>query len=86
MLDKTHEDLPSHSHDQNSYVLGNIGNHNVAIACLGQGDYGTSSAAVMAKDMLSVFPSLRIRLMVGTAGGIPSCPIEDCEWTSIPQT
>ena len=72
MLDATHDSLPLPRHDNNSYLYGSIGEHNVVMACLGQGDTGTSSATSVAKDMVSVFPSLRIRLMVGIGGGIPS--------------
>ncbi|KAJ9319710.1 hypothetical protein DTO271D3_479 [Paecilomyces variotii] len=59
------------SADTNSYTLGRIGMHNVAIACLPQ--YGTISAAIVANNMIRTFSkSLRIGLMVGVGGGIPS--------------
>ncbi|KAJ9200806.1 hypothetical protein DTO164E3_3956 [Paecilomyces variotii] len=59
------------SADTNSYTLGRIGMHNVAIACLPQ--YGTTSAAIAANNMMRTFSkSLRIGLMVGVGGGIPS--------------
>ena len=72
-LDEEH-DGPSHiaQHDNNSYVLGRIGSHNVVIAVLPDGDYGTSSAAAVARDMLHSFPYVRIGLMVGIGGGAPS--------------
>ncbi len=73
MLDERHEDLevqdPS---DHNSYVLGRIHKHNIVIACLPSGVYGTTPAATVAKDMLRTFKSIRIGLMVGIGGGIPS--------------
>ncbi|KAF6844297.1 pfs domain-containing protein [Colletotrichum musicola] len=59
-------------HDNNSYVLGKIGNHNVVIAALPDGQYGTTSAATVARDMLHSFPNVRIGLMVGIGGGAPS--------------
>ncbi|KAK1657738.1 pfs domain-containing protein [Colletotrichum godetiae] len=59
-------------HDNNSYVLGRIGSHNVVIAVLPDGEYGTTSAATVAKDMLHSFPNVRIGLMVGIGGGAPS--------------
>ena len=59
-------------HDNNSYVLGRISSHNVVIAILPDGEYGTSSAAAVARDMLHSFPNVRIGLMVGIAGGAPS--------------
>lgn len=60
------------SHDNNDYTLGRIGEHNVVIAVLPGGEYGTASAAVVARDMLHSFPSIRIGLMVGIGGGAPS--------------
>jgi len=59
-------------HDNNDYTLGKIGKHNVVIAVLPDGEYGTDSAASVARDMLHSFPNLRIGLMVGIGGGTPS--------------
>jgi nucleoside phosphorylase len=58
-----------HPYDNNDYTLGRIGKHNVAIAVLPNGEYGTSSAAGVARDMLHSFLNIRIRLMVGIGGG-----------------
>jgi nucleoside phosphorylase len=60
------------SHDNNDYTLGKIGKHNIVIAVLPHGEYGISSAAGVAKDMLHSFPNVRIGLMVGIGGGAPS--------------
>jgi len=54
------------------YTLGRIDKHNVVIACLPAGLIGTNSAAVVATKMQSDFRSIRIRLMVGIGGGVPS--------------
>lgn len=72
-LDEEHE-LPSSlsPHDNNSYKLGKIGRHMVVIAVLPDGEYGTSSAACVARDLLHSFPNVRIGLMVGIGGGAPS--------------
>lgn len=59
-------------HDYNDYTLGTVGNHNVVIAVLPDGEYGTASAAVVAANMLHSFPSVRIGLLVGIAGGAPT--------------
>jgi nucleoside phosphorylase len=57
--------------DTNSYILGQIGKHYIVIAGLGQP--GTTSATTVAINMMRTFSeSLRIGLMVGIAGGIPS--------------
>jgi hypothetical protein len=52
MLDEIHPDLPTSSNDQNTYVLGRVRAHNVVIACLPSGVYGTTSAATVANQML----------------------------------
>ncbi|PSN59028.1 purine and uridine phosphorylase [Corynespora cassiicola Philippines] len=72
-LDATHE-LPDSAsvNDNNSYTLGEMGKHNVVIAVLPKGVYGTTSAANVARDMLRTFPNIRIGLMVGIGGGAPS--------------
>lgn len=59
-------------HDGNDYTLGRVGSHNVVIAVLPDGEYGISSAASVARDMLHSFPNVRIGLMVGVGGGAPS--------------
>ncbi|KLO93455.1 Uncharacterized protein LW94_6370 [Fusarium fujikuroi] len=72
-LDDEHdppEDLPVH--DNNSYILGRIGKHNVVIAALPFGEYGLTSAATVARDMVRSFPNVRIGLMVGIGGGAPT--------------
>lgn len=59
--------------DSNTYTLGRIGKHHVVIACLPGGQYGTTSATAVAINMIRTFSkSLRIGLMVGVGGGIPS--------------
>ncbi|OJJ42569.1 hypothetical protein ASPZODRAFT_104980, partial [Penicilliopsis zonata CBS 506.65] len=59
--------------DTNSYTLGRIGNHYIVIACLPGGQYGTTSATTVAINMMRTFSaSLRIGVMVGIGGGIPS--------------
>lgn len=72
-LDKEHgqpECLPLN--DENDYTLGEVGGHFVVIAGLPEGRYGIASAAKVAKDMTRSFPHVRIGLMVGIGGGVPS--------------
>lgn len=72
-LDEKHEGPEYVSpNDNNDYTLGRIGKHNVVIAVLPDGEYGTSSAAGVARDMLHSFPNVKIGLMVGIGGGAPS--------------
>ncbi|KAL4968251.1 Pfs domain protein [Aspergillus stella-maris] len=72
MLDGIHEDLAVQPNDHNAYILGRIGEHNVAIACLPSGEYGIASASTVAMQLLSSFRSVKIGLLVGIGGGIPS--------------
>ncbi|KAF5120440.1 Ankyrin repeat, PH and SEC7 domain containing protein secG [Metarhizium anisopliae] len=58
--------------DNNDYTLGRVGSHNVVIAVLPYGEYGTASAASVATSMMHSFPNVRIRLLVGIAGGAPT--------------
>ena len=71
-LDEDHQDLLCQPNDTNAYTLGSISGHNVVIACLPVGVYGTTSAATVASQMRSSFPSIRIPLMVGIGGGAPT--------------
>ncbi|KAJ5100637.1 hypothetical protein N7456_006689 [Penicillium angulare] len=57
--------------DSNTYRLGRIGKHHIVIACLPE--YGNTSATSVAINMLRTFSkSLKMGLMVGVGGGIPS--------------
>jgi nucleoside phosphorylase len=69
-LDENH-DGPDYvsPNDNNDYILGKVGRYNVVIAVLPDGEYGTTSVAMVARDMLHSFPNIRIGLMVGIGGG-----------------
>ncbi|PNP85039.1 hypothetical protein FNYG_01564 [Fusarium nygamai] len=71
MLDHRHEGLPKPPNDNNTYTLGSVGKHSVVIACLPKGKIGNVSAATVATNMISTFPSIRFCLMVDVGGGIP---------------
>lgn len=71
MLDEIHEPLPTHADDSNTYVLGNIKQHNVVIACLPEQQYGTNNAARVMTNMKRTFSEIRAGLMVGIGGGVP---------------
>lgn len=72
MLDEIHPPLPRLPMDQNTYILGSIREHNVVITSLPSGVYGNISAATVAMQLLSSFRAIRIGLMVGIGGGVPS--------------
>lgn len=71
MLSNKHESPSTHTDDTNTYTFGSIGSHNIAIACLPSGHYGTNNAATVANNMQRSFPSIQLRLMVGIGGGVP---------------
>ena len=60
--------LPT-QHDQNSYTLGETGGHNIVITVLPE--IGTNSAATVAIQLLSDFPSVRFGLLVRIGGRVP---------------
>jgi nucleoside phosphorylase len=60
------------SADDNIYRFGRMGHHNIVIACMPKGKYGTTSAASTAKDMMRSFTKVQLVLMVGIGGGAPS--------------
>lgn len=70
MLDEIHDSpLEQAPTDHNNYCLGRIQNHNIVIAC--SPNYGPTSAAVAAEQMLHSFQEIRFGLMVGIGGGVP---------------
>lgn len=71
-LDEEHKRLPRVEGDSNTYVLGEINGHNVAIASLPAGFQGTISAAVVASNMSRTFGSIKHRFLVGIGGGVPN--------------
>lgn len=73
MLDEEHAAPTSftrHQSDQNVYTWGRVGEHNIVIASLASGVYGTTSAATTASSLLASLPSIRVGLLVGMGGGI----------------
>ncbi|CAI7636057.1 unnamed protein product [Penicillium pancosmium] len=72
VLDNIHESLPAVTDDSNTYVLGDIQGHNIVIACLPTDQYGIVNAANVATNIKRTFPAIRVGLMVGIGGGVPS--------------
>ncbi|OAQ60894.1 Pfs, NACHT and ankyrin domain-containing protein [Pochonia chlamydosporia 170] len=73
MLDEEHAaptGFTRHQTDTNVYTWGRVGEHNIVIASLAAGDYGTTSAATTASSLLASLPSIRVGLFVGIGGGI----------------
>lgn len=71
MLDELHPRLKKEDGDDNDYTLGQIGVHNVVIACLPAGLTGNGPAAIIANNMRRSFP-INFGLMGGVGGGVPS--------------
>jgi nucleoside phosphorylase len=73
MLDEEYEPFKSHNaNDNNNYVLGRVGEHNVVMACLPAGVYGTNTAATAANNMQRTFTGICFGLIVGIGGAIPN--------------
>lgn len=75
LLDEWHDEPSNFEQqpaDDNSYTWGRMGKHNVVIASFEAGDSGTNSAALLAERMLRSLPHIRVGLLVGIGGGIPS--------------
>lgn len=75
MFDKEHSE-PAHYYkaymDHNSYSWGRIGKHNVVLASLPDQAVGKVEANTVAMSMITTFPSIRVGLMIGIGGGVPS--------------
>jgi len=72
LLDEEHERLQPGEKDDNNYLLGRMGKHNVVIAF--PGTCGLNAAAQTATNMVRTFRSIRFGLMVGVGGGAPKPP------------
>ncbi|KAI9039206.1 uncharacterized protein KD926_009840 [Aspergillus affinis] len=72
MLDNILEPLPTHVDDMNTYVLGGIKQHKVVIVCLPAEEYGTNNAVKVITNLKLTFSAIRVSLMVGIGGGVPS--------------
>lgn len=72
VLDKVHADLDNPLGDHNVYCYGEIAGHNIVLTCLPAGVYGTTSAARVGERLCRTFESIKVPLMVGIGGGVPS--------------
>jgi nucleoside phosphorylase len=69
MLDETHKKIRI-SGDPFTYYPGKIGDHNVVISC--SGEAGKHQAAECAVNMMRTFKNIKIGLLSGIGGGVPS--------------
>ncbi|KAL3472076.1 purine and uridine phosphorylase [Aspergillus californicus] len=68
-LDKVHPRLIQPESDHNVYTLGSVSGHNIVVACLPAGVYGTTSATAAVSHLISTYQNVRFGLMVGVGGG-----------------
>ncbi|KAB8270025.1 purine and uridine phosphorylase [Aspergillus minisclerotigenes] len=59
MLDEVHPALPQPETDHNVYTLGSVSGHNVVVAPLPSGVYGTISASAVVSHMVSTYSKIR---------------------------
>ncbi|KAL5930294.1 hypothetical protein ACKVWC_000355 [Pyricularia oryzae] len=71
-FDEEHDNVDTVDNDENAYLFGSIGTHNVVMASLPKGRIGTNPAASAIGDMVRSFPNLRFVIMVGIACGAPT--------------
>lgn len=78
MLDDVHT-VPRYDthYDENTYTCGSINRHTVVIATCPQGETGNVNAGRLTGSMFKTFPNIRIAVLVGIGGGIPSPQISD---------
>lgn len=72
MLDEQHPALPPVENDSNTYTLGEVKGHKIVLICIAAGTMETGVASTAVSAMLRSFPNIRIRLLVGIAGGVPN--------------
>ena len=56
---RLHEYPHYNAYDTKIYTLGQIGQHSIVVACLPDGQTATTSAAALAMQIKSAFPSIR---------------------------
>ena len=75
MLDEEHESpINVNEHDENSYIFGRIGGHNIVVACMPPQITGNLSAQKLVQPLRRSFPKMILHLFVGIGGGIPHNP------------
>jgi nucleoside phosphorylase len=73
MLDEEYDPPQYDTHyDENAYIFGSIHNHAVVIATCPRGRTGNVNAGRLSYPMFKTFTKIRMALLVGIGGGIPS--------------
>jgi nucleoside phosphorylase len=73
MLDEEHPTPPYDTHyDENTYICGSINGHAVVVATCPPGETGNVNAGRLTGSMFKTFRNIRMAVLVGIGGGIPS--------------
>ncbi|KAH0553377.1 hypothetical protein GP486_006553 [Trichoglossum hirsutum] len=77
MLDEIHLPIPMRLGDDNEYIVGRIGKHNIAIVGPPKGAHGKVAIADVVSRIHLTFKNIRVGLLVGIGGGVPHLPRHD---------
>ena len=78
MLDEEHPVPPYDTYyDENTYICGSINGHAVVVATCSQGETGNVNAGRLTGSMFKTFRNIRMAVLVGIGGGIPSSIISE---------
>jgi hypothetical protein len=78
MLDEKHPTPPyDTSYDDNTYICGTIYDHAVVIATCPQGETGNLNAGRLTGSLFKTFSNIRMAVLVGIRGGIPSLVVSE---------
>ncbi|ETS75190.1 hypothetical protein PFICI_13674 [Pestalotiopsis fici W106-1] len=65
-------------YDDNTYYFGTMGGHNVVLATTSPGMRGNVNASRLTSPMFKTFPNIKMTMVVGIGGGVPSeSPADD---------
>lgn len=78
MLDEEHPTPPYDTHyDENTYICGSINGHAVVVATCPPGETGNVNAGRLTGSMFKTFRNIRMAVLVGIGGGIPSPEVSE---------
>lgn len=84
LLDEEH-DRPVYdaSYDENTYICGTMGGHTVVLTTTPPGMRGNVNAGRLVGPIFKTFPNIKMTLLVGIGGGVPSSIPADDPWKDI---
>ena len=76
MLDEEYPTPPYDTHyDENTYICGSINGHTIVVATCPPGQTGNVNAGRLTGSMFKTFLNIRMAVLVGIGGGIPSLTV-----------